>query len=224
MTTIGLIGSGNIGSTVAKLAVDAGYDVVVSNSRGPETLAGLVAELGPKARAATAAEAAEAADIAVVTIPLKNYLDLPAAPLAGKVVLDTINYYPDRDGAFADLDAKQTTSSQLVQNHLVDSQVVKCFNNIFFRHLASMARPAGAADRNTLIIAGDGAGAKQTATEFLDSIGYDAYDAGSLADSWRFERDMPAYAGLYAPTGSFDDPPQPADVDRIETLLAEGTR
>ena len=100
MTTIGIIGSGNIGSTVAKLAVDAGYDVVAGQfPRGPETLADLVAQLGPKARAATAAEAGEAADIAVVTIPLKNYLDIPAAPLAGKVVLDTINYYPERDGA-----------------------------------------------------------------------------------------------------------------------------
>ena len=92
MTTWGFIGSGNIGSTVARLAIAAGHDVVLSNSRGPETLADLVAELGLGARAATAREAASAGDIVVVTIPLKAYREVPAAPLAGKPVLDTINY------------------------------------------------------------------------------------------------------------------------------------
>src|SRR5215212_7134998 len=98
MTTVGLIGSGNIGSTVARLAVDAGHDVVLSNSRGPETLKDLVEELGPHARAATAAEAAEAGDVVVVTVPLKAYRDVPVAPLAGKVVIDTNNYYPSATG------------------------------------------------------------------------------------------------------------------------------
>jgi len=99
MTTIGFIGSGNIGGTVAKLAVDAGYDVVVSNSRGPETLADLVQSLGPKARAATSAQAASAGDIVVVTIPLGKIDQVPVEPLAGRVLIDTCNYYPERDGA-----------------------------------------------------------------------------------------------------------------------------
>ena len=98
MTTWGFIGSGNIGSTVARLAIAAGHDVVLSNSRGPETLADLVGELGPHARAATAQEAASAGDIVVVTIPLKAYRDIPVDALAGKVVIDTMNYYPQRDG------------------------------------------------------------------------------------------------------------------------------
>ena len=144
MTTLGLIGSGNIGSTVARLAVDAGHDVVLSNSRGPETLADLVAELGPHARAATAAEAAEAGDIVLVTIPLKAYAQVPVEPLVGKVVLDTINYYPQRDGQVAALDEKRTTTSQLLQDHLPGAHVVKAFNNIFFKHLGSLQRPAGA--------------------------------------------------------------------------------
>ena len=101
MSTIGLIGAGHIGSQVARLAVKHGHDVVVSNSRGPETLKELVAELGPRARAATSAEAAEAGDIVVVTIPLKNIGQVPVAPLAGKIVIDTNNYYPDRDGHIA---------------------------------------------------------------------------------------------------------------------------
>lgn len=223
MTTLGLIGSGNIGSTVAHLAVDAGYDVVLSNSRGPETLVELVSELGPHARAATAAEAGAAGDLIVVTIPLKDYRSIPVEPLAGKVVLDTINYYPDRDGAFPDLDAKTTTTSELVQAHLAGSHVVKAFNNIFFKNLRSMARPAGSAERNTLVIAGDDTAAKRTATEFLDALGYDAYDCGPLSESWRFERDMPAYAGIYVEDGDFDKP-RPAGADKIKTLLAAATR
>ena len=223
MTTIGLIGSGHIGSTVARLAVNAGYDVVLSNSRGPETLADLVAELGPRARAATAAEAAEAADIAVVTVPLKAYREVPVAPLAGKVVIDTNNYYPERDGAIAELDAKAATTSGLLQAHLPESKVVKAFNNIYFEHLLSLARPAGAQDRNTLIIAGDDDDAKKTATEFLDAIGYDALDSGVLADSWRYERDQPAYAGAYADDGDFTKP-RASGADRLQALLAQATR
>jgi len=219
MTTLGLIGSG----TVARLAVDAGYDVALSNSRGPETLADLVAELGSHARATTATEAAEAGDLVLVTVPLKAYQQIPVKPLAGKVVLDTNNYYPDRDGRFAELDAKTTTTSELLQAHLPESHVVKAFNNIFFKNLLSMARPAGATDRNTLIIAGDDADAKRTATEFLDAIGYNAYDAGPLADTWRFERDQPAYVMPYVENGDFDKP-SPADAAKLEALLAQATR
>jgi len=109
LTTIGLVGSGNIGSQLARLAVAHGYDVVVSNSRGPETLADLVAELGPRARAATAAEAAEAGDLVVVTVPLKAYRDVPVEPLDGKVVIDTNNYYFERDGRIPALDEGTTT-------------------------------------------------------------------------------------------------------------------
>ena len=122
MTTIGLIGAGNIGSTVAHLAVGAGYDVVLSNSRGPETLADLVDELGPRARAATAEEAARAGDLVVVTVPLKNVRDVPVEPLRGKVVIDTCNYYPQRDGQVAELDAESTTTSELVQSHLAGQE------------------------------------------------------------------------------------------------------
>ncbi|MGH3378043.1 MAG: NADPH-dependent F420 reductase, partial [Actinoallomurus sp.] len=144
MTTLGLIGSGNIGGTVARLAVAAGYDVVLSNSRGPETLKDLVEDLGPRARAALPAEAAEAGDLVVVTVPLRAYRAVPVEPLAGKVVIDTDNYYPQRDGQIAELDDESTTTSELLQQHLPASKVVKGFNNIYFKHLLSLARPAGA--------------------------------------------------------------------------------
>ncbi|MGA8847855.1 MAG: NADPH-dependent F420 reductase [Nocardioides sp.] len=222
MTTIGLIGSGNIGSTLARLAVDAGYDVVLSNSRGPETLEDLVAELGERARAGTAVEAAEAGDLVIVTVPLKAYQEVPILPLAGKTVIDTNNYYPERDGHIAALDSEQTTTSELLQSHLPASCVVKAFNNIYFKHLSSLARPAGAPDRSALAVAGDDAQAKRTASEFLDRIGYDAHDVGPLAEGWRFQRDTAAYAAVYS--GESFEVARPADAERLQELLAQSKR
>ena len=128
MKTIGFIGAGHIGSQLARLAVSHGYQVVVSNSRGPETLADLVAELGPHARAASVEEAARAGDIVVVTIPLKNIGSVPVAPLAGKIVIDTNNYYPQRDGQIVELENESTTTAELLQRRLPTSRVVKAFN------------------------------------------------------------------------------------------------
>ena len=122
MTTVGIIGAGHIGTAVAKGLVDQGYDVVISNSRGPETLSDLVSELGPKATAATAPEAAAAGEWAVVTVPLKALGDVPVDELAGKIVLDTNNYYWERDGRIAELDEKKTTTSAMVQRHLPTSK------------------------------------------------------------------------------------------------------
>ncbi|MGL5852798.1 MAG: NADPH-dependent F420 reductase [Phycicoccus sp.] len=197
MTTWGLIGSGNIGGTLARLAVDAGHDVVLSNSRGPETLAGLVADLGPRARAATAEEAATAGDVVVVTVPLKALHDLPLASLGGQVVIDTMNYYPDRDGRIEALESESTTTSEMLQAAAPGARVVKGFNNIFFRHLATLARPAEAPDRTTLPMAGDDTDAKLIAARVISEIGYDTLDLGPLAEGWRTQRDTAAYAGLY---------------------------
>ncbi|WP_442875140.1 NADPH-dependent F420 reductase [Actinoplanes sp. NBC_00393] len=219
MTTIGLIGSGNIGSTVARLAVAAGYDVVLSNSRGPETLQDLVKELGPAARAATPAEAAAAADLVVVTVPLRAFRDVPAEPLAGKVVIDTNNYYPERDGVFPELEDGSTTTGELLQKHLAESRVVKGFNNIWFGHLGDLARPAGSADRSALPIAGDDAAAKLLVTEFLDRVGFDTVDAGPLAENWRTQRDSAVYVNPYGAYGVLPGTPASAEVVR-EALAA----
>ena len=193
MSTIGLIGAGHIGSQVARLAVKHGYDVVISNSRGPETLAELVAELGPRARAATSTEAAAAGDIVVVTVPLRNYRQVPVAPLAGKIVIDTNNYYPQRDGQISELDNESTTTSELLQAHLPTSRVVKAFNHIYASQITTDGRPAGAKDRRALAIAGDDGPAKEAVTRLLDEFGFDTVDIGPLSESWRIQRDTPGY-------------------------------
>jgi 8-hydroxy-5-deazaflavin:NADPH oxidoreductase len=191
---IGLIGSGNIGGSLARLWVPLGHEVWLSNSRGPQTLADLAAELGARAHAVTAAEAAEQGELVVVSVPFGRIRQLPAAPLAGKVVIDTNNYYPQRDGQWPDLDADRTTSSELLADHLGDSvRVVKAFNTIYFKQLLDDGTPAGTPDRRALPIAGDDAAAKATVTALLDELGYDAVDAGPLAEGRRFQPDTPPY-------------------------------
>jgi predicted dinucleotide-binding enzyme len=227
MATLGLIGSGNIGGTLARLAVDAGLDVVVSNSRGPETLADLVAGLGPRARAATADEAAAAGDWVVVTIPFGKYQQVSPEPLAGKIVIDTGNYYPQRDGQIAELDSGSATNSELVQRHLDRSFVVKAFNNIYFEHLLTLARPAGSPERTALPIAGDDADAKRQVTALLDSLGYDVVDVGTLADSWRVEPGTPVYGTPYLtdPNAALSaDPGRPADAAEIRDAVDAAVR
>jgi 8-hydroxy-5-deazaflavin:NADPH oxidoreductase len=191
--TIGLIGAGHIGSQLARLSVQHGYDVVVSNSRGPETLKDLVGELGPRARAGTTAQAEEAGDIVVVTIPLKNISDVPAAPLAGKIVIDTNNYYPQRDGHIRELDNEETTTSELVQRHLPGSKVVKAFNHIYAAALTTDGQPTGTPKRRALAIAGNDADAKRLVEQLIDRFGFDVVDVGPLSESWRIQRDTPGY-------------------------------
>src|SRR5437667_12446974 len=193
MITIGIIGAGHIGSQIARLAVANDYNVVISNSRGPSTLSALVAELGPNARAATAGDAAKAGDIVVVTVPLKNYRSVPVEPLAGKIVIDTNNYYPERDGHIPELDNESTTTSELLQAHLPTSKVVKAFNHIYAAQLTTDGQPPGSKNRRALVIAGDDAGAKATVTDLLDQFGFDTVDAGPLKDGWRIQRDTPGY-------------------------------
>ena len=193
MTRVGIIGAGNIGSALAQGLVDRGYEVVVSNSRGPESLAGLVDTLGPLASAGTPEQAAEAGEWVIVTVPLKALETVPVAPLAGKIVLDTNNYYWERDGHIAELDEKKITTSQMTQRHLPESKVAKAFNHIGAAEILTTGAPAGTADRRALATASDSAEAAQLVTDLYDAFGFDAVNIGPLADSWRIERDTPGY-------------------------------
>jgi hypothetical protein len=191
---IGIIGTGHIGGTLARHFVAAGHEVAVSNSRGPETLAGLVEELGGRAQAMTAAEAARFGDVVVVSIPFGRYRELPAEGVAGKVVIDTNNCYTQRDGHFEELDSDRTTSSELLQAHLSGARVVKAFNAILWTRLRDDGRSAGDRERVGIPISGDDEQAKQTVADLIDQIGFDAVDAGTLADGGRkHQPGSPAY-------------------------------
>lgn len=199
--TIGIIGSGLVGKAVAHLATAAGYNVVISNSRGPESLSTLIEALGPLARAGTVDQTIAAADIVSLAIPLANFETLPSDKLVGKVVIDQTNYYPGiGDFRRADLDNGELTSSELVQKHLWGSKVVKGMHNIGWIHMQHNARPAGDPERTTLPIAGDDRDAKDTVARYIEAVGYDVVDAGLLEDSWRIEPNTPIYFWPYAPT------------------------
>jgi predicted dinucleotide-binding enzyme len=193
MTRVGIIGAGNIGSTLARGLVDRGYEVVISNSRGPETLQGLIADLGPAASAGTVTDAATAGEFVIVTVPLKAYQDIPVEPLAGKIVLDTNNYYWERDGHIPVLDDKEATTSGLLQEHLPSSKVAKAFNHIRSDQILTDGSPAGTPGRRALATASDDPDAAALVTALYDEFGFNTVDIGSLRESWRVERDQPAY-------------------------------
>ncbi|MEU5891826.1 NAD(P)-binding domain-containing protein [Streptomyces sp. NPDC047461] len=220
--TLGIIGSGNIGGAVARLAVNAGIDVVISNSRGPETLRALADRLGPRARTATPAEAAAAGDWTVVAVPFSAVPHLPADALTGKIVIDANNYYRLRDGIIAELETGSLTAGELFQRYVPGARTVKAFSTIYFEHLLSLARPAGSPDRSALPVSGDDDAAKESVTALLDSLGYDTVDAGTTAQSWRVQDGSPAYVLPYLSDPRLPwprDPGKPADAQEIRAAL-----
>ena len=193
MTTIGIIGSGHVGSNLARAAINHGYNVVLSNSQGPGSLAELISSLGPTARAVSPAEAAAAADFAIVAIPVTTIDQLPADPLAGKVVLATINYFPQRDGHITAIDDGTTTAPGLLQAHLPKSSVVRAFSMIDAAEMSGDGHPKGDPKRRALALAGDDEAAKQLVVRLYDEFGFDAVDLGPLAESWRVDPGQPGF-------------------------------
>lgn len=188
---IGIIGAGFVGRTIGKLAVRSGHEVMLSNSRGPQTLFSLRFAVGGEI--GTVDEAVAFGDVAVVAIPLSAYRTVPVGPLAGKIVIDTDNYYHERDGRISELDNKATTTSELLAAHLPQSKIVKAFNAIIMNDLESDGRPAGSTDRRALPLAGDDAAAKAVVAGLYEQFGFDVVDVGPLSEGWRFERGAPAY-------------------------------
>lgn len=204
MTTLGIIGSGNIGAAIARLAVATEIPIVIANSRGPESLTELIAELGPLATAGTIEQAA-GQELVVLSVPLTAHQSIPAALLQGKTVLDTSNYYPSRDGRIAELDNHAITTSELVQRHFEGVNIVKAFSNILAHHIPQLARIPGASDRSTLPIASNSPQASNEAIALINRLGFDAINAGTLAESWKFEPDADAYTRVYLADPSTPD-------------------
>ena len=227
MKRIGIIGSGNIGSGLARLAVSAGYEILIANSRGPESLGGLVDELGTRARAGDAQEASDFGEILVLAVPLGAYHALPADALTGKTILSTGNYYPYRDGRIAQLDSLELTTAELEQKLLPGAVIVKAFNNILFHHIPNLAHST---PRTGLAIAGDDVDAKARASAIVDDFGFEPVDAGTLAESWSFEPESGAYTPIYAADMQkftedyLADPGAPLPSDRLRKILSASHR
>lgn len=188
---IGIIGAGFVGRTVAKLAISAGHQVMLSNSRGPQTLFSLKPMIG--CEIGTAGEAALFGDVVVIAVPLSALGQLPVAEIAGKAVLDAVNYYPERDGHIAELDQRATTTSEYLAGFLPLAKITKAFNAIRMTDLENDGLPAGSPQRRALPVAGDDAQTKIWVAGLYDAFGFDTVDAGALSEGWRFERGMPVY-------------------------------
>ncbi|WP_406388012.1 NADPH-dependent F420 reductase [Streptomyces sp. NBC_00887] len=193
MTVIGIIGAGEVGSQIARAAIVNGYDVVIANSRGPETLKDLIDELGPSAAAATAAGAAAAGEFAVVAVPLKVINDMPVHQLAGKIVLDTNNYMTWRDGHIPAIDSGEKTVHELRQEHLPESKVVKAFTHIQAPRITTAGRTAGTPGRLALSASSDHPEAVELVTRLYDRFGFDTVDNSPLSESWRSGPGQPAW-------------------------------
>jgi len=193
MTTIGIIGAGEVGGQLARAAIKCGYEVVIANSRGPESLRALVTELGPKARAETAEKAAEAGDFVIIAVPLKLVNNMPADALAGKIVIDTNNYMPWRDGQYDVVDAGEKTEHELRQEQLPRSKVAKAFTHIQAPRLFLSARPAGTPDRHALSVSSNFPEAVELVTRLYDQFGFDTVDNSPLSESWRSGPGQPAW-------------------------------
>lgn len=207
MTTFGILGAGQAGSALARVLVAAGYDVLVASSRSPSTVADLARSLGPRARPAWAADAAAEADVAVLAFPYRPEHTLPAAELAGKVVIDNNNYFPARDGRLPAVLSGQVTVHELRQDQLPGSALVKAFSHIQFHGkvpardpgdelpaLVRLARPRGAPDRIALVASSDDPDAARLVAGLYDELGFDAVDSSPLSESWRSAPGTPAWA------------------------------
>jgi predicted dinucleotide-binding enzyme len=193
MTTIGIIGAGEVGSHVARAAIASGYEVVIANSRGPETLERLIEELGPSARAASATGAAAAGEFVVVAVPLKLVNDMPATELAGKVVIDTNNYMAWRDGHCPIVERGEKTEHELRQEQLPASKVVKAFTHIQAPRIIAWGKPANSSDRLALSASSDFPDAVEIVRRLYDQFGFDTVDNSPLSESWRTRPGQPAW-------------------------------
>ncbi|KUM31121.1 NADP oxidoreductase [Arthrobacter sp. EpRS66] len=227
MKRIGIIGSGSIGSAIARLAIAAGYEVLIANSRGPQSLTELIRELGPKARAGEVLEASTFGGIPVLAVPLAAYSQLPIEALAGKTILSTGNYYPHRDGRIEQLDSMEQTTAEYEQELLPNTTIVKAFNNILAHHIPNLANSK---PRTALALAGDNEEALRNVAQIVNELGFDTVEAGTLAQSWSFEPESGAYTPLYAADAEgfvkdyLADQGAPITADQLRTILANSYR
>ncbi|HEX2739281.1 MAG TPA: NADPH-dependent F420 reductase [Rubrobacter sp.] len=194
---IAVIGAGRIGANAARLFARAGHEVVISNSRSPETLSGIVEEIGNDTQAATVEEAADFGDVVLEAIPFGRFEELPANRLEGKIVIDASNYYPHRDG---EIDLDGLTSSEAVARHLSGARVVKAFNTMHYERLANEGRPGFPVEqRQVIFVAGDDEEAKGIVSRLIEEIGFSPIDTGSLKESHRQEPGAPIHNNPMTP-------------------------
>jgi 8-hydroxy-5-deazaflavin:NADPH oxidoreductase len=221
MTTIRILGAGNVGRSLAKAGIDHGYDIVIANSRTPDTLRQLVAQLGDGASAASAYDVAEQADFAVAAVYLPAITSIPVKPLEDKVVIGTMNYIPDMTGHVKEIDDGSTTVTGLLQTHLPKSQVVCGFTMLDAADMSGDGHSKGDPRRRALPLAADNLSARKLLANLYDEFGFDPVDIGDLQETWRLAPGQPAFA-----VGTKDGRPHlvPQTVEELRFNVAAAKR
>jgi predicted dinucleotide-binding enzyme len=194
---LGILGAGRAGTAIARLALKAGDDVLIANSRGPQSMSLMVEVLMPGAAAATAEEAAAKADIVHLALPLSQYRSVPARQLTGKIVTDGMNYWAIGKGSIAEMESSRDASSLMIQDFLRGSRVVKTLNHIGYHEMEEGGVPAGTSGRLALGMAGDDTDAKTTVAGLIDHMGFDSLDIGPLSEGWRLGPGSPIFGGRF---------------------------
>ncbi|MHA4847953.1 NADPH-dependent F420 reductase [Rhodococcus sp. MSC1_016] len=189
---VGILGAGKIGSTIAGRLSAGGHEVLLANSRNPETIRDVAVAAG--ARAVYAADAARGADVVITSVPFARVPSLRAAisvAPAEAVIIDTSNYFPFRDGTITAVENGQVESEWVAEQ--LGRPVVKAWNNILAGSFATKGAESGTRGRIALAVAGDDTRSKSVAMQFVDLTGFDAVDAGTINQSWRQQPGTPAY-------------------------------
>jgi predicted dinucleotide-binding enzyme len=195
--TIGIIGAGRLGTTLARQALKAGYHIRIANSRGPETLTLILSVLLPEAQAATVHDTIQQSDIIVLAIPLNQYKTLKPELFRNKTVIDAMNYWPPTEGRIEEFSDKNNTSSEYIQHYLPQATVVKTLNHVAYNELEEHSLPVGSPNRRAIAMASDDKQAKVEVTKFINDVGFDTVDLGDLKEGKKFQPDTNLFNARY---------------------------
>lgn len=195
--SVGIIGAGRLGTAIARQSLNAGYNVAIANSRGPESLRLMLSVLLPGATAMDVPDLIAASDIIILAVPLNQYKTLAVNSLSGKIVIDAMNYWPPTEGDIVEFMTKGVTSSEYLQQYFSGARLIKTLNHVAYNELEEHSLPPDSNGRRAIALAGDDEDAKQQVESFINDLGFDPVDLGPLSHGKKFQPDTPLFNARY---------------------------